>query len=462
MSHEIKDVLGSFIKISFTPALANAVIRFVNAYESRGSHPEAFNSPYLGLHPCFFLTKDRDDFLAIFDVDNKELTSLVAKRSNGRDTVFGVTIESLIAMAKDIFTAFQKLAAMRGITASEIRKLINEITSIDKNFKVASDPLNIFITYLIHLVASSPLQEKLKRDTMFKLLMLLQYKFFTSLVNHRFKFKPDESVMVAMFESLTNKFDIKQYGTWKKVMESRAEQFVQTNSLHYATFVNYNDDKRILYVITDVQTRIRNQINIVTHEFMQAKERCDKIGTYSHMGTDVDGEKIMMSGNSGFDMMIASIYNDSLSVSRFLDDDALLVVNAIFRGIPLSKLRSLLISFSELAVKQAKSGESQLTKEEDGIKKFIGAQVLIENLIQKSYRYCIHTGVNMRQIMAILKAVQNVYGSSRISDEGIIQVWGSVDHLILELQSNRRTATVSSFRIAFILYIITLSFKYLK
>lgn len=462
MSHEIKDVLGAAIKITFTPALANAVIRFVNAYESRGSHPEAFNSPYLGLHPCFFLTKDRDDFFSIFDVDQKMLNALIARHSNGRDAVFGITTRSLLDLAKDTFAAFQKMAATRGVTASEVRKLINEITSIDSNFKVASDPLNIFITYLLHLVATSNLQEKLKRDTLFKLLMLLQYKFFTSLVNHRFKYKPDESVMVAMFESLTNKFDIKQYGTWKRVMESRAAQFVLKDSLHYDTFLNFDDDKKILYVITDVQTRIRNQINIVTHEFMQTKERHDKIGTYSHMGTDVDGEKVIMSGNSGFDMMIASVYNDSLSVSRFLDDDALLLVSGMFRGLPLPKLRSLLIAFSELAVKQAKSGQSQLIREEDGIVKLIGAQILIQHIIQKSYRYCAQNNVNMRQIAAILKSIKDVYSSSRISDEGIIQVRESVNKLILELQSNRRDATVSSFRIAFVLYITILTFKYLK
>ncbi len=462
MSHEIKDTLSAFIKIEMTPALANAVIRFVNAYESRGTHPEAFNSPFLGLYPCFFLTKDRDDFFAIFDVDNKEITSHINKHSNGRDTIFGITTRSLMDSFRGMLDNLRRSMVIQGITASDVRRMVNDITSIDSNFKVASDPLNIFVTYLLHITAISTLKDELKRTVLFKLLMLLQYKFFTSLVNHRFKYKPDESVMVAMFESLTNKFDIKQYGTWKKVMEARAEQFVQKDSLHYNTFINYDDDKKILYVITDVQTRIRNQINIVTHEFMLAKERHDKIGTYSHMGTDAEGEKVIMSGNSGFDMMIASVYNDSLAVTRFLDDDALMLVSGMFRGLPLPKIRSLLITFSELAVKQAKAGQSQEIKEENGIVIFVGSQALIQNIIQKSYRYCIQSKINMRQVASILKAIKDVYSSSRISDDGIIQVRESVNKLILELQSNRRDATVSSFRIAFVLYIIILSFKYLK
>ena len=88
--------------------------------------------------------------------------------------------------------------------------------------------------------------------------------------------------------------------------------------------------------------------------------------------------------------------------------------------------------------------------------------LLIQNIIQKSYRYCIQNKINMRQVASILKAIKDVYSSSRISDDGIIQVRESVNKLVLELQSNRRDATVSSFRIAFVLYIIILSFKYLK
>src|SRR5574344_829110 len=145
MSHEIKDTLSAFIKIEMTPALANAVIRFVNAYESRGTHPEAFNSPFLGLYPCFFLTKDRDDFFAIFDVDNKEITSHISKHSNGHNTIFGITTRSLMDSFRGMLDNLRRSMVIQGITASDVRRMVNDITSIDSNFKVASDPLTIFV-----------------------------------------------------------------------------------------------------------------------------------------------------------------------------------------------------------------------------------------------------------------------------------------------------------------------------
>lgn len=45
------------------------------------------------------------------------------------------------------------------------------------------------------------------------MLLFLQYKFFTSLVNYRFKYKANEAIMTATYEQLSNKYYIKVYGT---------------------------------------------------------------------------------------------------------------------------------------------------------------------------------------------------------------------------------------------------------
>lgn len=464
MSQQIKDVLSAKLKIDITPALANAIIKFVNAYETRGTHPEAFNTPYLGLHPCHFLNKDRDDFFDMFDVDQKEFSNIVSDNVN-RSKIFGIAMRDIVNYAKDTVMNFFKgikNKAVFGITNNEMRKLINEIGSIDKNFLVVSDPFNVFIVYLLHRITVAKLDEKLKEQTIFKTIMLLQYKFFTSLVNYRFRYRPDEAAMIAMYESLTAKFDIKQYGTWKKVMESRAITFAKKDSLHYPTFVNFDDDKKILYIITDIQTRIRNQINIVTEEFMKTKEQQDKFGSYSHIGTDLEGDKVVNGEVSGYDMMISSIYNDAMSYTRFVDEEVLRICNGLFNSISIHMLRSFIIAFSENAVKQAKAGQSDLVKEVNGEIVSVGAHILIQNIIQKTYRYCIQNNVNMTQFTNIVKAVKDVYGSSRISDEGILHVKNSVGYLIQNIYKIEREATFSALRIAFVLYIIILSSRYLR
>lgn len=459
MSKEILTVFENKFDFEVDVNLAKMIIRFVRSYETREPNSLAFNSPYLGLHKCFFLTKDRDDFLSIFNYDDSELSREI-KSFVSRNSVFGVSKNEYKNYVKS--SVINDAKTIVGITAKDLRKIISNVTSIDSNFIVASDPFNIFITFLIHKILTSKLPSELKYETAICALMLLQYKFFTSLVNHRFKYRPDEATMVAMYESLTNKFDIKQFGTWRNVLIERATQFIQKNSIHYSTFINYDDDKKIIYIITDVQTRIRNQINIVTTEFMKIKEAGDKIGSYSAIGKDIDGNKTIMDADSGFDMMLASIYNDVLSVPRLLDEQAVLLVSKLFGAVNISKMRSVLVAFSEYAVKQARSGKSMLIEEDNGRILLVGAQVLIQNLIQKTYRYCINTGVNMSKPIEIIKATKDVYSSSRIADEGIVQVRESVAKLMLEIQDSRRETTLSSLRIAFVVYFVVISLKYLK
>ena len=462
MTQMIKDTLYVKVPVEITPALAKAVIHFVTAYETRPGNAEAFTSPYLGLYNCFFKNTDRDEFFNLFNIDTKDLTTMVSKNSNGRDKIFGVDVKKVENRNKGVLEGFIRDANEYGITNSEMRRIITTIPSIDTNFRVSSDPFNLFCIYMAHRFYSSKINETLKMDAAKKVFMLLQYRFFTSLVNHRFKYKADEAIMRATFENLTAKFDIKQYGTWRAVMEARTESMFDKTSIHINAITNFNVDDDILYVITDLQTRIRNQINIVTEEFMRAKENNDKIASYSHIGENNEGEKIIMSAESGFDMMINSLYNDCLVVSRIIDDQALRLTVGLFSQLQLSKLRALIVSFSEYAVKQAKEGSSDKIVKLQDREVIVGSHALVQAIVQRSYRYCINTGVDISKPVLILRAIRDVYRSSRISDDGIIQLKDSTNDLVLELQSSRREATVSALRIAFVIYLILISFRYLR
>lgn len=458
---EIKHMFDTHLNITITPILAKSIIRFVTAYETVDQNAKAFNSPYLGVHKCCFLNTDRDNFFSLFDTDFKYIQKLISPHVSGNKT-FNISLTDLQNFIKKIFTVGTKLTTIKGLTNKELKILINDISTVDKNFNVVSDPFNLFITYLLHRTKIAAIPDALKEETMFKTIMLLQYKFFTSLVNYRFKYPANENVARAAFEALNNRFDIKVYGTWKKLMEARGRQFISNEGLHYQTILNYDDDKKILYILSDTQSRIRNQVNTVMDEFMKTKANEDIIGTYSHLGTTNEGQIKMMDGTEGFDLLISSVYNDSLSVPRLLDEQAIRLISGLFSNLSAAKLRSVLISFSEYAVQQAKSGQSKKIITENDRTIFIGTEVLIQNLIQKTYRYCIFSKVNMSRPVEIIKTTKDVYSSSRILDEGIVSVRESVAKLILEIQDSRREATIATLRIAFITYLILISIKYLK
>ena len=460
MPHQLKDVFDE-LHVQMTPALANALIKLVNAYETRGTHPLAFNSYMLGVYSCAFTTQDRNDFFDLFNVEYKGFVELLKEHITGANNIFGVRTNSVVDLVKN-FIAKSPLSGFAGLLPSDVRKQMSTVTSIDTNYKVISDPFNIFITYVIHLVYDSKLPQKLKDETNTKLVMFLQYKFFTSLVNHRFKYKPDEAVMTAMFEGLTAKFDIKIYGTWKNVMLARTQHLLDKTSQHAEALSKYNDDKRILYFITFTQTSIRNQINIITEEFMKTKEAEDRIGTYSNTGTNIEGEMILIDNVATYDIMVTNVYNDALSVTRFLDDSLVRMIAGMFTNIRAATLRSFIIAFSEYAVVQAKAGKSQLVKKVDGEELFLGPEILIENIVQKSFRYCSENRVDFHKPLQVLRALKDVYSSSRTTDNNILQIRASVAQIVLDLQESRRDTTLSALRIAFLLYITVLAYRYIK
>lgn len=458
MSSFIKETLDSKTNIVITKPLAQAIINLVNRYETRDDHPSALNSPYLGIHKIYFKDGDRSALFELFDSNEREVSKLISSNIKGNDKIFGISMRSFIP---DFIRDLRSGKLISGITSTELKKVIYDISSIDNNFKVASDPFNLFTSYIIHKVLIADIPDNIKHEAVFKLIMYLQYRFFTSLVNYRFKYVPNEDVMVAMYEGLSNRYDIKVFGTWKKLMEERARLFTsKEESVHYESLKKYDEDKKIIYFISDTQTRIRNQINAIYEEFRKTKELNDTIGTYSTTGIDNDDEKVVLDVQGGFDIVITNVYNDTLSVTRLLDDRNIKICAGIFKNINTTTFRSALIRFSEESVKQAKSGQSDLIKVINGTEIIVGTHALIEQIIQASYRYCFLNDTNIKIPMEVIKTVKDAFSSSRVLNEDINRINQSVHKIVVDMNITQRLASIASYRLGFIMYFVLMSFRY--
>ena len=66
----------------------------------------------------------------------------------------------------------------------------------------------------------------------------------------------------------------------------------------------------------------------------------------------------------------------------------------------------------------------------------------------------------MKSRLAILDKVRNTFRSSRVNDPDILRIKDSVEHLVEIAKVTSRDSTKASLKIAFILYIILLTFDY--
>jgi len=437
VNNYIKEAFEKAFPIEISTQLAVAITRFVMEYEMHDTNMQAFSSPFLGLWKCYFKDSDRSGFFDLFSLETDNLNRLIETRS-GEVSVFGIDVKDILKDSRRDSVTYSKEAAFSGISTATIKKTISTIPSINTEFKVISDPFNLFCVYVVYRIGVSKLPQVVKYNAQFAVLKLLQYKFFTSIVSFRYRFRPQEAAMHATYEQLTERFDVKKYGSWKAVIEKRVQEMLDDTSIH------------------------KQALTTFTAEFMRVKDSRDLIGSYSSIATDGEGDKVLLAQEDKLESAILQLYNTALVTARFLDDQAIRIVASQFTAISNQQFRRVLISFSEYAVRKYKEGKKDETKPQGEFTLLLGPAVFIRQAVQQSFRYCTNSGININNPLQVLKTVKGVFSSSRISDSSILSVKMTVDVLVNEIQESRRETTVSALRIALVMYLVLLAFKIMK
>lgn len=391
--------------------LAEQIIRWKLLYETRDEHPETLNTPLLGVTRIGFFPKDSQELFDMAGVDRRQF----------------------------------KLA----ITQS----------TIDPNFHVASDDFNLLTLWLIHnFFISTTIGNDLRNLAIKALFFMLQVKFFSSLMHHYLPYPADQATMELTINSLSDKFDIRQKetSTWKLMMEVKAAELTQPNSLHWQSLHLFGPDKAIIYVLSNIQTGLRNKVKPIMMIYFDNKKKGKAVVSSELTSTDVNGQMIIKELTNSYAGMISSLCNRALNAQQFLKADYISLMHRMIRNCTPDKFRNLLMQFSTMATVQYQKKQMDAMSK-DG-KLFVGYHILISNLIQTTYRRCIMEKVNLNSRYKILEKAMEIYRSSRINDPLIMQVRDSIQTFVEGCKISQREATNSSLRIGFATYIIFLSF----
>lgn len=409
----LKQLCMQRFNITITKRMIDQLVRVCTLYEVRDDHVEALNSPMLGVNKIHFFDKDQRAVFDVFEVDRNDFAKMIQQ------------------------------------------------SGLNKDFKVSSDVYNVFTVYMAHCIMKSSLPKSVQEEGCFALWKMLQYKFFSSIVNHMLPYKPNPDVMQATLDGLSAKFDIvnKETNTWKLVMEARARELCQKDgNIHYHSILNFTPDQKVVYVLSDVQTRLRTKIKLVVQEYYKTLEEGKRIASTTMTTDDLEGEKIVKELTGSLDNMIAVICNKALNANQFIRNDVVRIVSKLVPNIRPDMMRTLLMFFSNQSVVQyQKHKQDEIDKTG---RYLIGYHILITEIIQRSYRLCILEKVNMKSRLAILDKVRNTFRSSRVNDPDILRIKDSVEHLVEIAKVTSRDSTKASLKIAFILYIILLTFDY--
>lgn len=411
----LKQLLYEYYNFTITKKHFVAIQRYVKEFELRPSHMEALNTSLLGINKMYFLPKDSEALFNIFNIDTKHFKSIISSAD-----------------------------------------------SVDPSRYVTSDSFNHLILWCCHQVRQSSLSNKDKIELQVMLVKMLHYKFFTSTINHMLPHGADEATMQYTIDNLNSKYYIKQHktSTWNAVIDHRARDVVDSGSIHYHVLQSYQPDKKLLYIITDIHSRLRRQLISIIMKFHKDKEDGNSVIS-SSMVADIGGEKHIKEIES-LDTMTIKVCNSCLNLHEFIDHEMIHITTVLTKNIKPDMLSSLLTQFSDLAVRQQRNGDSELTKGRGDKEILIGYRILLTNIIQKTYRNCIlDKEVDVTKRIHILNKTRDLYRSSRIQDRDILVIKNSVEVLVNEYSKSSRSATNASLRIALITYLMLLSFKYM-
>lgn len=391
-------------------AIDASLIKRLRMYESafvgrNEDHIQFFGGHLLGVHPVKFLPSDRMRwFEDILHVDELIL----------KDKLYAL-------MAYD-----------------EKDKLMKPV--VNQEWVVSSDVMNLSCAWLIHAIYVSKLDAKAKEQGMIDVLLILQYKYLTSLLFHYFRYPAVKEVAEATYAALSDKFTIKQVGTWAAFFRVRAESILDKSGPHAEMIAKMNDDEKVIYFVNDLQGRIRDVLKNIYDVFDRVHHSGQRINTVSAV-TDHDGERILKDKTKS--LMMYTRYLNSVITDKesFIREELVQVIERLVHTAPPAVFRSTLAWMSE-HYRQGRYGV---------IEEVVNECLVHSFAYFNEHREYVRGTPNLAELMGRLKGV---YASSRSTDPVLIKLRDKTEALVHQAVASKNESVLASVRTALLLYLV--------
>lgn len=391
----------AFKPVTLGPALYKRLHTYERLFVNKNQeHIKFFGGNLLGVHPVKFLPSDKNEFL------------------------------------DDILH----------IDESDTRELILDLPSItNEDWIRYTDVTNLSCLYLVHLMYRTPVSgaftQRAKDEAMISVLLILQYKFFGSILSHYFKYPADEATALATYAALSKKFAIKQHGNWYNVLRHRAVNIIADNSIHLETIKRFDDDADIFYMVSDIQGRIKEMVKKIWAVFAEIRQMDARI--VSTGGTiELDGKIVVRDVQTTlapYKKYIAKVVTERNS---FIKTDLIQIVGSAMHTMPEAVLFDVLNYVAD-------HYNDRMVME------------IIDETLLHAFTY-LSTDARARESMSdignLVAKLRALYMASRSSDPALMKMRTLGERIVRKVAVGRSEAVVSSVRTGLLLYIILRTF----
>lgn len=390
----ICEKFGKYLDV--TPQWALTLRRYVYSFITRRvgmvDYQEFFGSPYLGLQKITFTTGDRNLwFSEVFDVDEEEL-----------------------------------------------KENLHEVHSIQKEWNVVGDVFNMTIPYLLYRVYHSKLDAKTKHQALVDIICMYHYKCFTSIIHNDYPYQARKEVVLETYNRLSLKYDIKRYGSWRALIEARAEFILDPKTgIHFDAFTKMDDDKKIIYMVGDIQNRFRRLINDINKVFHEVK---NKTGIIS-----IEGAKVNLKDELTIKSVSKEVSQYNLYIERILTEET-------------SFYKPELVNYASSVLEHPNTDKLGYL-----VQKFTGAwnnpkdkycKKFVDAVITHMFEYLHSNGIKKTNVYEVLVRLRGAYGAPKSKNDTVKDVRNYGEEIVKQLTGIKTPQTVQSLRAGLSLYIV--------
>ena len=395
---------------------------------NRYSNIEAFFKTYL----------DLDNDRAIFDRLTQFRMEWSVKRIDSKsnqtnlDFLSGITI----GVQPVRFSALDEARLANEVFRLDIHAIQQDFYNVEhivKDWKVSSNVVYQMLLYMIRYVIIN----KLDTAYIYECYYVMAYKMITSILSDRFElYANDPRIANAVVEQMSNKFILKEKGSWQSYLEYRAS-FLMEGTLHYKRLVNNYDTVTAINIVNDLQLNVRSPINRIYSIVKKVGESDLKINTDTL--TRMENEEMVLSDIKSYgkygDIALERMVSDA-----FVNDNLIYLITEISSNINATAFKSMLIAINENSLEELEE-----------------IKYIVDTTIKTSMKYLLRSdriSEVEKDTLSILRALKSFYSSSTVRDPDVVELKQRTRALI-EKNTNISTSwIITAMNINLILYIV--------
>lgn len=322
-----------------------------------------------------------------------------------------------------------------------LQDLIYECKDINKDFEVSSNAFNVACMWICHKIANSGLPAEIVRQGLIDMLTYLQIKFVTGRLFRLFPWPADPDIAKATYESLTNKYAIKEHGTWMKWLIYRSSEIIQPTSRTWKAIQSFDNNYEVVIGLNTTQGQVRSMLKFYRRAMETIRVVGGKIVSKSSTTVGHDGEEILRDKNNSVQKYLQYLRSVAVDKTSFVRQE---LVSLICDIVPSAQSKYLVSALNHISANYYKREHAEYER-------------LFELLLVHSFDYLNSTRTAVRNSKGLgdmLIKLRGAYTAARSSDPDLLDLRQSFEAVIKPAVDSRTPAVLASVRTAVMLYLI--------